>query len=192
MMQKENKKIKKEELLGKELEKIKQELQEMKKKAEEYLGGWKRALADFANFKKEQERAKEEFVKFSQESLILEILPILDNFEVAWKNLPKNLGANPWVKGIHHIKSQLENLLQSKGVERIGKVGEDFDPQIHEAVEYIKEEKLESSSMGDKEKESQEKKRAWYLKVSEVVQSGYKLNGKVIRAAKVKVKQEDF
>jgi molecular chaperone GrpE len=173
-----------------ESEQLKKELLEAKRKADENLAGWKRTLADFANFKKDQEKIQEEFVKFSQASLILEILPVLDNFETAWKTLPKDIENNAWVKGIGHVKSQLENLLKSKGVEEIGKVGEEFNPEVHEAVE--KELKAQSSKLKAMPTESSihDKIRTAQNatpRIVEIMQKGYKLHGKVIRPAKVRV-----
>lgn len=165
---------------NKELEKFKKELEAIKKKADENLAGWKRALADFSNFKKEKESEQKEFVKFSQASLILEILPILDNFDAAWKTLPKDLESGVWVKGIGHVKSQLANLLKSKGVEEIGKAGEEFNPEIHEAVEK----NLKSTSQISKLKTANQNSK---IIVTEIMQKGYKLHEKVIRPAKVRV-----
>lgn len=156
-----------------EIEQLRKELQESKKKADENLAGWKRALADFANFKKEQEARSAEFIQWAHEDLILDLLPILDNFEAAFKAKPRELEKNSWIKGIGHIKSQLENLLKNRGIEEIGKAGEEFDPLVYEAVEKVGHHESGTSN--------QEKK----LCVYKVMQKGYKLNGKVIRSAKV-------
>lgn len=154
-----------------EIEELKKELAKTKEKMEEYLSGWKRTLADFDNFKKTQAKEREEFIKLANKGLILDILPILDNFGIAWKSLPKELKGDSWVEGIGHIKKSLENLLKEKGVEEIDPKGEEFDPAFHEAVEKVK---------GPRSKNKK-------IKVIEVVQKGYKLNGEVIRPARVKV-----
>lgn len=146
----------------------KKEIEELKKKVEENLAGWKRALADYENFKKREEENKKELICFSNLNLILEILPILDNFQHAYNSLPKELEKNNWVLGIKYIKDQLENLLKSIGVEEIKAVGEKFDPRLHEAVGKIK-------TKDEKD-----------IVVEEVLK-GYKLNGKAIRAVKVKI-----
>jgi molecular chaperone GrpE len=153
----------------KDIDKLKKELDEAKKKAEENLAGWKRALADYANFKKREEEVKKELIKYANENLILEILPILDNFQNAYKSLPKDLERNSWVVGIRYIKLQFENLLKKIGVEEIKTVGEKFNPELHEAVEKVK---INEKSSG--------------IVVAEILK-GYKLNGRVIRVAKVKV-----
>lgn len=152
-----------------EIDKLQRELAKFKKQAEENLAGWKRALADYENFKKRKKEEEEELIKWANENLILDILPILDNFRNAYLSLPKELVGNEWVCGIKHVKHQLENLLKNKGVEEIKSVGEEFDPELHEAVEKIKSKKEKANV------------------IVEEVLKGYKLNGKVIRAAKVKV-----
>lgn len=166
-----NKKQKTEEK-NTELGKLKHDLAHAHLKAEENLAGWKRALADFVNYKKIQEEEKKSFLEFANADLIFEILPVLDNFNAAWKVLPKDLEKNPWVAGIGHVRGQLENILKNRGVEEVGKIGEEFNPQFHEAVEKIEDKKAEK-----KEKAT----------IKEILQKGYKLNGQVLRPAKVKV-----
>ncbi len=150
-------------------EKLLSDFEKCKKQAEEYLAGWKRAKADLINYKKRQEEVVQEFIKFANQDLILELLPMLDNFRLAAQHLPKELENSEWVKGVFQIKNQLENLLKTRGIEEIKSVGEKFNPELHESVEEV---------------ESSDKKEGMIV---EEVQKGYKLNGKVIRAARVKV-----
>ena len=150
-------------------EKLLSDFEKCKKQAEEYLAGWKRAKADLINYKKRQEEVVQEFIKFASQDLILELLPMLDNFRLAAQHLPKELENSEWVKGVFQIKNQLENLLKTRGIEEIKSVGEKFNPELHESVEEV---------------ESSDKKEGMIV---EEVQKGYKLNGKVIRAARVKV-----
>lgn len=138
-------------------------------KAEEYLEGWKRTKADFANYKKQEAERRGEVIKFANQDLILALLPVLDNFESAYKELPDGKQDDEWAKGIGFIKDQLEGVLREMGVEEIPAQGTEFDPELHEAVEKVK----------DKNKGS--------LKVIEVVRKGFKLGDKVIRVARVKV-----
>lgn len=145
------------------------ELEELKKKCEEYLNGWKRAQADYQNLVKETANWRAEFVKFANENLVLELLPILDNFEAAFSLVPESHRAAPVAVGFAHIKKQLEDFLKENGVDRIKTVGEKFDPTRHEAVEHRQVEGAEQNVVI-------EEKRA-----------GYMLNGKVARPAKVVV-----
>lgn len=100
------------------------ELVECQQKAEEYLNGWKRAQADFVNYKKDEGRRIEEIVKFSNEGLIMSVIEVLDDLELATAEV-KNDGLNQVVK-------KFQNVLKKYDVERIG-VGT-FDPVHHEAV----------------------------------------------------------
>lgn len=141
------------------------DLEKLKKQAEEYLAGWQRARADLINYKKRQEKEAIEFKKYVRQEMILELLPILDSFQLALEQAPKD---SQWIKGIFQIKNQLEDLLKNRGVEEIKAMGEKFNPELHEAIEKVE----------GKGKEGQ---------VVEEVQKGYLLNGRVIRPSKVKV-----
>lgn len=145
------------------------EVEELKKKSEEYLNGWKRAQADYQNLTKETAKWRVEFVKFANENLILELLPVLDNFEAAFSQILEAEKNSASVVGFAHIKKQMEDLFKANGVERIKTVGEKFDPERHEAVEHRHVEGAEQGVIV-------EEKRA-----------GYQLNGKVVQAAKVVV-----
>lgn len=148
-----------------EIKELEIRVKDLEQKSQEYLDGWKRAKADFINYKKEQEHTVQEFIKFANQNLLLQILPVLDNFYIAIKHLPKDLQDNEWVKGILHIKTQLEDILKNQGVEEIKTVGERFNPEFHEVVS------------GDEQGDV----------VVEEVRKGYRLHGKLVRAAKVKI-----
>ena len=152
-----------------DLKHIRKELEECQKEANEYLVGWQRTKADFLNYKKEEAKRILNILEYAKEELILKILPILDNFEKAEKEVPEKLKKENYLKGIFQIKSQLEDFLDKEGVEEIKSLGEDFNPKFHEAVQA---EKTESNCPE---------------KIIEVIQKGYKIKGKVVRAAKVKV-----
>ncbi|MCD6471464.1 nucleotide exchange factor GrpE [bacterium] len=156
------------EKLKQEIKKLKKELQFTKEKATEYLNGWKRAKADYINREREIEKEKEEWKKFANLNLILDLIPIFESFELAVKKISeknKKIEDNI-VQGINQIKKQFDKLLESAGVERIKTVGEKFNPELHEIVE----------------------KRGEGNEIVEEIQSGYKMYDKVIRPAKVVVK----
>lgn len=144
------------------------ELAEYKQKADEYLNAWKRTAADFENYKKRQEKEAKEIVQFAQEITVVKMLPTLESLEQALKQAPQDERFQTWSEGVIKIVQQLEQVLLHMGVEKIKSVGEKFDPELHEAVETVESEK-ESGT------------------ILEEVQTGYKLNDKVIRPAKVKV-----
>src|SRR3989339_1815523 len=143
--------------------KLKEELGMAKKKMDEYLNGWKRAKADYINQKKEFEKREKELIQFANASLILEMMPIYDNFKLAWKHIPEEHRKNDeWLKGIEHIKNQFQGLLKNLGIEEIKTVGEKFDPELHDAVSKEKVEGKEAGIIVDE------------------IKSGYKLYDKVL------------
>lgn len=151
----------------KEERELNPEVENLAKEKEEYLDGWKRAKADLINYKKDELRRLEEVARFGSESLILELISILDDFDLALATLEKQGAAE---KGIYLIKSRFEDILKRRGLEKIKvKVGDKFDPAIHEAIITVQEEGKEADA------------------VAEEVEAGYTLHGKVIRPARVKV-----
>ena len=152
-------------------EPIEQLIKEMNK--QDYLEGWKRCQADFENFKKKTNEMISETAQRSKESVILDFLPILDNFNLAIGHVDEKDRKEPWVEGIFYIKKQFEDLLEREGIMEIESEGKEFDPNCHECIEEVEND--------DKKKKSD--------CVVCVTQKGYKKDGRVIRAAKVKVKK---
>jgi molecular chaperone GrpE len=148
-------------------------------KAEEYLADLQRTQADFDNYKKRQQESQKELGGYLIEKLILDIVPVLDNFRSATMHVPPEQKDSPWVVGIQYIEKQLEDVVKSNGVEVIEtKEGDTFDPTIHEAVES------KQKSESDSEEQAAEEKPHSVVKV---LQKGFRLGGKVIRPAKVTV-----
>lgn len=143
------------------------ELEKLKKQAEEYLAGWKRAKADYLNLKKEMESQGGEIKEWMSKIMILPLLAIIDGFEKAFSEIPERIKDDLWVKGIEGIKKQFEDYLTVQRVEPLKAKGERFDPAKHEAIE----------SAGEGESGV----------VAEELQKGYLINGEVLRPAKVKV-----
>lgn len=145
----------------------KKDLEKTEKERDEYLDGWKRAKADLINYKKDELRRLEEVARFGSESLILELISILDDFDLALATLEKEGTAE---KGIYLIKSRFEDILKRRGLERIKvEEGDKFDPNYHEAIIAVQEEGKEADT------------------VAEEIEAGYTLHGKVIRPARVRV-----
>lgn len=149
------------------------ELKALQLKCEEYLNGWKRERADFLNYKKDEMERIGQLVKYASEEIILKLLPILDNFDIAEKKLPENLKADVNVKGILQIKSQILEFLRNQGVEKIKVIGEPFDPNLHDVVEGV-----------SRDKTSVESETGIII---EEIQKGYRNAERVIRPAKVRV-----
>ncbi|OGF82514.1 nucleotide exchange factor GrpE [Candidatus Giovannonibacteria bacterium RIFCSPLOWO2_01_FULL_46_13] len=151
-----------EEGLQDKIKKMREELKVCRKEKEEYLSGWQRAKADFINARKDEEKAKEIFVKFAEAGLLNEILAIADSLDMAMKHKAAD--------GTKEIYDQLKDVLKKHGVTPIEAIGKKFNPAEHEA---IKEEEVDS----------QEKDNA----VVEELQRGWYLHDKVLRPSKVKV-----
>jgi len=149
---------------------ISQEEEKVENKEQAYLDGWKRCQADFENYKKRQAEAHKDLIKYSTENIIHQILPVLDNFHSSTDHIPEDQKNNPWVIGIMHIRKQLEDVLKDNGAEEIKvEIGDDFNPEIHEAVAS------EQEAVGSEQKN----------KVSKIVSRGYKINERIIRPARV-------
>src|SRR3990167_4389746 len=141
------------------IKKLREKLKEAK--AKEYLDGWQRAQADFANLRKRDEEAKNEFLKFAHADLVLQFLPVLDSL---------NMALSHGHKDVEPIYKQFLRVLKQNGLEESDPVGVTFDPRFHEAVGSV-----ETEEKGENHK------------ILEVVQKGYILSGKIIRPAKVKI-----
>jgi len=149
-----------------DIESLKESLAETKAKAEANLAGWQRAQADLINYKKRTEQEKQELSKFANLVLILNLLPILDDFERAYSAIPPKMANLSWVEGIKLIERKLWALLEAQRVTQIKALGEPFDPKLHEAIRQ------------DKGQEGI---------VIEEIQKGYMIEDRVIRPTKVVV-----
>jgi molecular chaperone GrpE len=145
-------------------------MEEEKAKAAKYLGNWQRTEADFDNYRKRVEQEKNETVKYANAALILNLLPVLDDLERAFRSLPDKLAQLSWTEGIRLIHRKLQATLEAQGVAAINAMGETFDPAVHEAV---------AQGAGEEGK------------VVDEVQKGYMLHGRVIRPAYVVVGNGD-
>ncbi len=142
------------------------ELSKCQKERDEYLDGWKRAKADLINYKKDESKRFEAVVKFSNETLIRDLVSVLDSFDLALSALIKQENTD---KGLYLIRQQLEDILRQSGLERvIISVGQKFDPSLQEAIAEIESDKQSGT-------------------IIEEVERGYLLNGKLIRPARVKI-----
>lgn len=146
---------------------LEEQLEAAEAKAAEYLDGWQRARAEFANAKKRLEKSRVEARRNATVEVIGKILPILDDFERALENVPENIAADGWFEGIALIDRKLHDILKSENIERIETVGEPFDPNLHEAVLQEESDEYESGT------------------VIKELQSGYRLDERVIRPAMV-------
>ena len=167
------KKEKKEKILSKKKKELPKDL---KKQSQEYLNGWKRCQADFENYKKQQEKSKKDLIRYSIENIVTQILPVIDNFQASIEHIPRGREDCVWVQGIRHIQKQLEKVLADNGVERIKiKTGDEFNPEIHEAVKGDSDTQIHSNDSNE-------------LKIKKIILRGYKMGNRIIRPARVVIK----
>ena len=136
--------------------------------AEEYLAGWKRAIADYDNLKKESNTRSKEWIDMGVMKVLASVIPIYNNFKSAVEHIPQDQLNIPWVTGVMYIKQNLEGMFNELGLEIIKTVGEKFDENLHEA---LREDKSETEA-------------GIILKEVSV---GFKKDGKVLVPAKVVV-----
>ncbi|MDO8521361.1 MAG: nucleotide exchange factor GrpE [bacterium] len=154
-----------------QMHRLRDKLRECVKEKQSYLDGWQRAKADFVNYKKREAENKGEFLKFAREELITDLLPVLESFHMAFANKEAwEKVDESWRKGIEHIHTQLVQVLEGHGVTALDPLGKDFDPNEHTAIGTI--------PTDDTTK---------HHTVAEVLQLGYRLNGKLIRSPRVKI-----
>jgi molecular chaperone GrpE len=145
---------------------LREQLEQERARAEANYGNWQRATADFVNFKRRTEQDREENARFANTALVLNILPAVDDFERALQHVDPGLEESTWIEGVRQILRKLRGALSVAGVTEIAAVGEDFDPNLHEAI---------AEDEGDEGK------------VVSEAQRGYRLGSRVIRPSIVVV-----
>jgi molecular chaperone GrpE len=150
-----------------DLEKL---LAEEKERAEANLAGWQRAQADFSNYKRRCEQEREETVRYANGALLLNLVPILDDWERAMAAVPPELSGQGWVDGIRIIERKFRTVLEASGLSSFESVGQPFDPVRHEAAG------LAPGEEGV---------------VAAELQKGYSFYSKILRPARVMVGRSD-
>lgn len=148
---------------------LRKELEEVRSKGQEYLQLLQRVQADFVNYRRRTEQEYLEQARQGKAEVILRLLPALDDFERAMKTIPEECKDTTWTQGVALIERKLRTALESQGLTRIEAQGKQFNPWEHEAVLHAPAEEGEAE------------------KVVEVLREGYRLDGRVIRPAQVKV-----
>lgn len=146
------------------LTEFREKLKKVQKERDEYLDSLQRMKADYINARKRFEEDGKNIARYAAESVVIELLPIMDAFEMAL------LHTDGDSVGVKNIKTQLEKVFTENGVTSFGEIGDVFDPVLHEPVETLAVETLEEDN-----------------KVTKVHQKGYSLNGRIIRPARIAV-----
>jgi len=151
------------------------ELASVDEEAREYLEHLKRLKAEFENYKKRSLKDRKRIISLSNEELIREFLPVMDDLERALgltKEKKKSKEFSSFVEGIEMIFSQLKTVLEKQGLKQIKAQGERFDPHFHEAVMRVELDKYPDDF------------------VVEEMRKGYKLNDRLLRPSAVKVNKK--
>ncbi len=160
------------EVTSTELETLKKELEEKTRLADEYLSRLKYLQADFENYKKMAAREREMYEMCATEGLIKNLLPIIDNLEIAIASAKQGNDITSFVEGIELIYKDLMAVLGKEGLKPIKAVGEKFDPYLHEVTMTVIDDGLPEGT------------------ILEELEKGYMLGSKVIRTSKVKVSKK--
>jgi molecular chaperone GrpE len=145
--------------------------EEKKKKSDksvdhiDYKEKYLRALADYQNLLKRSAEEKQEFSKYANEQLLIDLIPVYDNLKISLAHISAAADEDAWAQGIKYVIKQFKDFLESQGVEEIETKDKEFDPMTMEAIK----------GEGDK--------------VAKELKPGYKLKGKVVIAAKVELKK---
>jgi molecular chaperone GrpE len=141
-------------------------------KAQEYRDQLLRMKADFENTKKRLERDKVDAIKFANERLLQEILPIVDNLDRAMTSLSEGHDPGKVKQGLKIAQEEVHKVLELHGVEVVKSVGTEFDPKFHEAVAVVEDADVKDGTIVDE------------------IQRGYILNGRLIRPSRVRISQK--
>lgn len=160
-----------ENVIQEDLAVLRKELDEIRLKSDEYLEGWQRARAEFANFKKRIERERDQIQQNAAGNIIRRYLDLADDLERALKNRPQEGEGAAWAGGIELIYRKFLAVLAIEGVKPMEAEGQFFDPNLHEAISHEDSPDHESGQ------------------IIEVVQPGYMLGERVLRPASVRVAQ---
>ncbi len=154
--------------LAERIEQLERELDEVRRSDEEHRNNWHRSAADFANYKRRTDEERATLTQFSNALLIGKLLGVLDDFDRALESVPAE-AHDPWIEGVQLTERKLRGVLESEGVAQIEAVGQQFDPNMHEAVVHE-----ETADHPDNQ-------------VIGELQRGYRLHDRIIRPSLVRV-----
>ncbi len=148
---------------------LQEQLNEAQAQAQEYLDGWQRSRAEFANYKRRIERDRELMQQEAVVRVVTRYLPILDDLERALQNRPQEGEGAAWAEGIELIYRKMLTALEADDIQPMNAEGEMFDPNFHEAIMQEESDEHESGQ------------------IISVLQKGYRIGERVLRPALVKV-----
>ncbi|TSA26279.1 nucleotide exchange factor GrpE [bacterium] len=151
------------------IEMLEEEIEKLQEETASYKDRWLRAAAEFENFRRRNEKDRIDWIKNANKDLILELINVYEHLEMAMKSADTDQVPENFRKGIVMVHDQLKSLLEKYGLRRIEAVGEEFDPQYHQAIICTEKDGFDDNIIFD------------------CIQNGYILNDKVLRHARVAV-----
>jgi molecular chaperone GrpE len=133
---------------------------------EDIRGKYMRAVADYQNLRRRSEDERREYARYTMTALIVNYLPVLDDLDRALESVDPDIATRDWVEGIRMVERKFRGVLEASGVQEIAADGQRFDPTVHEAISYA------PGPEGQ---------------VVAVAQTGYQVDGRVVRPARVVV-----
>ena len=156
-----------------QIEELTEQLEAAEQRAAEAEAGWQRARADDQNLTRRTDEQRAESASIAGDRLLIRVLDLADDFDLAVEHVPEDAQDSPWVEGITAIDRKLRALLEAEGIEAMEGEGEPFDPQTQQAISYE-----ETADVPDGT-------------VVKVLQRGFTINGRVLRPALVAVARND-
>lgn len=148
-------------------------LEAAEQRADEAETGWQRARADYQNLKRRTDEQRAESASIAGDRLLIRVLDLADDFDLAVEHVPEEHADSPWVGGISAIDRKLRALLEAEGIEAMGGEGEPFDPQTQQAISYE-----DTADVPDGT-------------VIKILQRGFTIRGRVLRPALVAVARNE-
>jgi len=156
-----------------QIEELTQQLEAAEQRASEAESGWQRARADYQNLKRRSEEQRAESAGIAGDRLLIRVLDLADDFDLAVEHIPEEAKDSAWVEGITAIDRKLRALLEAEGIDSMAGEGEPFDPQTQQAISYE-----DTADVPDGT-------------VIKVLQRGFTINGRILRPALVAVARND-
>lgn len=155
--------------MDKDIEALQQEIESLRKNAEETQNSYLRVMADFDNYRKRQREETARLSDYAREQLLLKLLPIVDNFDRSVQAAEAEHSYESLVEGVSLTLRQIHEMLVKEGLEPIEAVGQEFNPELHEALMRVETDEYPENTITDE------------------LEKGYTLNGRVIRPSRVMV-----
>ena len=156
-----------------QLDELTDRLEAAEQRAEEAEAGWQRARADYQNLKRRTDEQRAESAGIAGDRLLIRVLDLADDFDLAVEHVPEEHADSPWVEGISAIDRKLRALLEAEGIEAMGGEGEPFDPMTQQAISYEDTDDVPDGT------------------VIKILQRGFTVRGRVLRPALVAVARND-